>query len=307
MDAFSDLAFFTLLARHGSLTATAQELGISPPAVSKRLLALERRLGVRLLNRTTRRTSLTPEGETYLVDGTKVLQDLEALERLVSGSRAEPRGIVRMGATLGFGRRHLVPALADFAHLHPEVEVQLQLTDRPINLVEQGLDLVLRFGELPDARLTARLLAHNRRLLCAAHGYLQRAGEPATPADLARHQCIVLRESDETFGTWHLASGARQEMVKVRGRLSTNDGEAATSWALQGHGIVLRSQWDVAPALRAGTLQRVLPAWQSPPTDVFLVFQAKAHLPSRTRALVDFLMERFEPYRHKGAGPLGPW
>jgi len=210
MDAFSDLAFFSLLVKHGSLAAAAQQLGVTPPAVSKRLAAIERRLGVRLLQRTTRRIGLTPEGETYLVDGARVLQDLETLERTVAGSRAVPKGLMRVCATLGFGRRQVAPALSKFARIYPDVEVQLHLTDRPVNLVEQGFDLQLRFGELPDARLTARLLARNRRVLCAAPAYLRRAGEPTSPRELAQHACLFIRESDETFGTWHLRAPARR-------------------------------------------------------------------------------------------------
>ena len=311
MDGFSDLAFFTMLAKQASLAAAAQQLGITPPAVSKRLAVLERRLGVRLLNRTTRRTSLTPEGETYLSDGARVLEDLETLERSVAGSRATPKGIVRLSATLGFGRRHIAPALSQFAWRHPEVEVQMHLSDRPVNLVEQGFDLLVRFGDLPDARLTARSLAHNRRLLCAAPDYLARAGQPATPRDLAQHACLFIRESDETFGTWHLHNGTRQETVKVRGPLSTNDGESALTWALAGHGILMRSQWDVADAIRAGQLKVVLPDWNLPSAEVFLVFQThQAHqrnLPAKTRALVDFLLEAFASYRVKGDAVLGAW
>lgn len=307
MDGFSDLAFFVLLTKQPSLAAAAQQLGITPPAVSKRLAALERRLGVRLLNRTTRRTSLTPEGETYLREGMRVLEELEALERTVSGSRATPQGILRISATLGFGRKHIAPALSVFARSFPEVEVQLHLTDRPVNLIEQGFDLLVRFGELPDARLTARLLARNRRLLCASPAYLQRAGMPGMPRDLAQHPCIFIRESDETFGTWHLSNGARTDTVKVRGPLSTNDGESALAWALDGHGILVRSQWEAAASLRAGKLQAVLPDWNLPTADVFLVFQTKNNLPAKTRALVDFLLERFERYRAQGDASLGPW
>ncbi|SDO24998.1 DNA-binding transcriptional regulator, LysR family [Rhodoferax sp. OV413] len=307
MDGFSDLAFFVLLTKQPSLAAAAQQLGITPPAVSKRLAALERRLGVRLLNRTTRRTSLTPEGETYLREGMRVLEELEALERTVSGSRATPQGILRISATLGFGRKHIAPALSVFARSFPEVEVQLHLTDRPVNLIEQGFDLLVRFGELPDARLTARLLARNRRLLCASPAYLQRAGLPGMPRDLAQHPCIFIRESDETFGTWHLSNGTRTDTVKVRGPLSTNDGESALAWALDGHGILVRSQWEAAASLRARKLQTVLPDWTLPAADVFLVFQTKNNLPAKTRALVDFLLERFAPYRTQGDSALGPW
>lgn len=307
MDSFSDIAFFSVLAHKASLAAAAQELGVTPPAVSKRLAALERRLGVRLLNRTTRRASLTAEGETYLVHGARLLEELDALEQAVGRSRVTPKGVLRLGATLGFGRRLVVPALSAFARQYPQVDVQLHLTDKPINLVEQGFDLVIRFGELPDARLTARRLAANRRVLCAAPAYLARAGEPAAPSELARHACIFIRESDETFGAWHLASGARRETVKVRGPLSTNDGESATAWAIDGHGILVRSLWDAAPLLREGRLRVVLPQWQLPPADIFMVFHSRSHLAAKTKAMIDFLLEWFEPRRAEGDPTYGPW
>lgn len=307
MNGFSDLAFFTLLAKQATLAAAAQELGITPPAVSKRLALLERRLGVRLLNRTRRRTSLTPEGEIYLTEGARVLEELEALERTVSGSRATPTGIVRVSATLGFGRRHIAPALSQFARRYPEVEVQMHLSDRPVNLVEQGFDVLVRFGDVPDARLIARRLALNCRLLCASPEYLARAGQLGTARDLAQHPCLFIREGDETFGTWHLHNGTRLETVKVRGPLSTNDGESAVAWALDGHGILMRSQWDLADLMRAGELVAVLPEWCLAPADVYLVFQSKHNLSAKTRALVDFLLDAFAKYRVKGDATLGPW
>lgn len=297
MDAFSDIAFFSLLIKHGSLAAAAQQIGVTPPAVSKRLAAIERRLGVRLLQRTTRRIRLTPEGETYLVEGARVMQELEALERTVSGGQAVPKGLLRVCATLGFGRKHVAPVLSRFARRFPDVEVQLHLTDRPVNLVEQGFDLQLRFGELPDARLTARLLARNRRVLCAAPAYLRRAGEPASPRELAQHACLFIRESEETFGTWHLRAGARTETVKVRGPLASNDGECVFQWALDGHGILMRSLWESAPMLRSGRLRTVLPEWSLPSADIYAVFPTRSHLSAKTRALVDFLMEAFEANR----------
>lgn len=297
MDGFSDLAFFTLLTRQGSLAATAQQLGVTPPAVSKRLAAIERRLGVRLLQRTTRRISLTPEGETYLVDGARVLEDLEALERTVAGSRAMPQGLVRLSATLGFGRQHIAPVLSAFARQFPEVEVQLHLTDRPVNLVEQGFDLQIRFGELPDSRLTARLLARNRRVLCATPAYLKRAGVPTSPRELTQHACLFIRESDEPFGSWHLRSGSRTDTVKVRGPLASNDGECVLGWALDGHGILMRSLWESAPMLRDGRLRPVLPDWSLPPADIYAVFPSRSHLSAKTRALVDCLLASFERHR----------
>ncbi len=302
MDAFSDLTFFSHVVKQGSLAAAAQEMGVTPSTVSKRLAALELRLGVRLLHRTTRRISLTPEGETYLVEGARVLAELEALERTVAGSRAQPKGLLRVSGTLGFGRRHLAPALSAFAKRYPEVEVQLHLSDRPVNLVELGFDLQVRFGDLPDARLTARRLAANRRLLLASPAYLGRAGEPATPRDLAQHACIFIREGDEIFGTWHLSNGARQETVKVRGPLSTNDGETALAWALEGHGILMRSLWDAAAYVRAGQLSVVLPDWSLPAADIYAVFPTRSHLSAKTRALVDFLVDWFRPHNQEDGG-----
>ncbi len=307
MDSVSDLAFFSLLMRHGTLAATAQELGVTPPAVSKRLQGLERRLGVRLLNRTTRRISLTPEGEAYLTGGARVLADLETLERAVSGGRETPRGLLRVSATLGFGRTYIAPCLSRFARNHPEVELQLHLSDRPVNLVEQGFDLVVRFGELPDSRLTARRIASNRRVLCASPNYLRDAGEPALPRDLPRHRCIFIREGDETFGTWHLRHGTRDEAVKVRGALSSNDGESALGWALDGHGIVMRSQWAAAPFIRSGRLRLVLPEWHAPSADIYAVFLTGGLLSAKTRALVDHLLESFKDRLDPADDANGGW
>jgi DNA-binding transcriptional LysR family regulator len=302
MDGFSDLAFFSLLIKHGSLAAAAQELGITPPAVSKRLAAIERRLGVRLLQRTTRRIGLTPEGETYLLEGARVLEELETLEQRVTGSNAAPKGLLRVSATLGFGRKHIAPALSKFVRRFQDVQIQLQLTERPVNLVEQGFDLQVRLGELPDVRLTARLLAHNRRVLCASPAYLRRAGVPASPRELARHACLFIRESDETFGTWHLRAGARNETVKVQGPLAANDGECVLAWALEGHGILIRSMWEAAPMLRSGRLKPVLEEWSLPSADIYAVFPTRAHLSAKTRALVDFLLVAFEDHRKADGG-----
>ncbi|WP_454738517.1 LysR family transcriptional regulator [Cupriavidus necator] len=308
MDNFSDLAFFMCINKHGTLAGAAQELGVTPPAVSKRLAGLEARLGVRLLHRTTRRINLTPEGESYLVEGGRILAEMEALERTIAGSSSTPHGLLKIGATLGFGRRHIAPALSEFSRRFPRIEVQLYLTDRPLNLVEQGLDAMIHFGEMPDVRLTARLLANNRRFLCAAPAYLDAMGAPSSPRELARHNCIFIREADETFGTWHLRNGAQQETVKVRGTMSTNDGESALAWALDGQGLIVRSEWDVADHLRSGALRRVLPQWQLSPADIYLVFPARNNRPDKVRALVDFLLERFADHRVAGPGGVdGHW
>ena len=293
----TDLSFFTLLARQPSLAAAAQLLGVTPPAVSRRLAALEQRLGVRLLNRTTRRLSLTPQGERYLEHGEQILRDIESLECSLSASHESPCGLLRINATFGFGRRHLAPLIADFAKLWPEVEIILQLTDRPLDLTEHAMDIGIRFGEPPDARILARKIAANRRLLCASPDYLARHGRPLTPRDLAAHACIVIRENNAAFNNWQLADGKQQTMVKVRGPLSTNHGEIAVDWALAGHGIVLRSEWDIAGYLRSGQLIRVLEPWLGSSADIHAVFPQRHHLSATVRVFLDFLAERFADYR----------
>ena len=291
--ASQEMQFFSVLMRCGSLAAAARELQVSPPAVSKRLAALEARLGVTLLNRTTRRLALTHEGETYLAQARRILGEIEALERELHGARSEPTGLLRVNATLGFGRMHVAPAIAAFSRQHPKVEVQLQLSVNPPPLTEDAFDVCVRFGEPPDARVIARLLAPNRRLLCASPAYLQREGTPRTPRELAEHNIIAIRQGDEAYGTWRLRSGKRVETVRVRGNLGTNDGEIAVNWALAGHGIVLRAEWDVARYLRSGRLRQVLENWQAPPADIHAVYPVRHQATVRVRAFVDHLAEQF--------------
>jgi LysR family transcriptional regulator, transcriptional activator for dmlA len=291
--ASQEMQFFSVLMRCGSLAAAARELQVSPPAVSKRLAALEARLGVTLLNRTTRRLALTHEGETYLASARRILGEIEALERELQGARSEPSGLLRVNATLGFGRMHVAPAIASFARAHPKVEVQLQLSVNPPPLTDDAFDVCVRFGEPPDARVVAPLLAPNRRLLCASPAYLQRTGTPRTPHDLASHSIIAIRQGNEAYGLWRLRSGKRVETVRVRGGLSTNDGEIAVNWALAGHGIVLRAEWDVARYLRSGRLRQVLENWQSPPADIYAVYPARHQSTMRVHAFVDHLADEF--------------
>jgi len=303
----ADLGFFALLARQPSLAAAAQALGVTPPAVSRRLAALEKRLGVRLLNRTTRRLSLTPEGERYLEDGEQILRDIENLERSLLASRATPRGLLRINATFGFGRRHLAPLVSQFAKSWPDVEIVLQLTDRPLDLTEHAMDIGIRFGAPPDARILARKIASNRRLLCAAPAYLAKHGQPAQPRDLLNHACIVIRENNAAFNNWQLTDGKQQTMVKVRGPLSTNHGEIAVDWALAGHGIILRSEWDVAAYLRAGQLVRVLDPWIGNSADIHAIYPQRHHLSATVRVFLDFLAEHFAETRIDEAPERSAW
>jgi DNA-binding transcriptional LysR family regulator len=290
-DTASELAFFVLLARKGSLSAAARELNLTPPAVTKRLAQMEQRLGTRLVNRTTRSLSLTGEGQVYLEHATRILDEIRAMEERIASSRATPKGLLRVNATLGFGRLVIAPLISAFARRYPEVEAQLQLTDRPINLVEEAFDLGIRFGELTDSRLSARKLMNNRRFLCAAPGYLKKSGEPRTPAELTQHRCIVHRQNDETPDLWRLAKGRHAETVRVPSTLSSNDGDVVLNWALDGHGILVRSEWDAAKYLQSGRLQLVLPGYRLPNADLHAYYPTRRNMPAKVRAFLDFIVE----------------
>jgi LysR family transcriptional activator of dmlA len=293
-DIASQLEFFVLLARHGSLAAAARALDLTPPAATKRLSQLEARLGVRLVNRTTRHISLTAEGETYLHHATRILAEIREMEDAVSSSHSVPKGLLRVNATLGFGRTTIAPIVSAFAKRHPHVEVQLEVTDRPIDLVESGVDLAIRFGELPDKRLNARRVMSNQRFLCASPRYLERHGVPASLTDLARHSCILHRQNDDAYGVWRFVHNGRTETVKVHGTLSSNDGDIVLGWAIDGHGILLRSEWDLAKYLKSGRLRVVLPQFVQPTADLFVYYPNKRNQSARARAFIDFLIEHFE-------------
>ncbi len=305
------MAFFSVLARCGTFHAAARELELSTAAVSKRLALMETRLSVLLISRTTRRMSLTTEGELYLQHARRILAQIEDMEREVGGSSAAPRGLLRVNSTLGFGRSHVAPLIASFVRLHPEVQVQLQLTVDPPALGEDAFDVCVRFGEPPDARVIARLLAPNRRLLVASPEYLNARGTPRTPHDLTQHNCIAIRQGHEAYGVWRLSSDigkkALTETVKVRGNLSTSDGEIAINWALEGHGIVLRAEWDVARYLRSGRLQQLLPKYRTPSADIYAVYPQRHQTSTRVGALVSHLASHFGDSARRSEGLIGKW
>lgn len=289
---FSELEFFVLLNRLGSLSAAARALDITPPAATMRLAAMEKRIGARLLNRSTRKISLTAEGELYLQHASRLIEELRELDEIVSGSGSTPRGLLRVNAPLGFGRTVIAPLVSAFTARHPEVEVLLELTDRPVDLIDKGFDLAVRFGELPDNRINARRIMSNRRFLCASPTYLERHGTPKRLADLTRHRCIVHRQNDDAHGVWRFLVDGRTEIVKVHGALSSNDGDIVQGWALDGQGIVIRSEWDVIRHLESGRLQRVLPEFTLPSADLYAYYPSKKNLPARVRTFINFLVEQ---------------
>jgi LysR family transcriptional activator of dmlA len=287
----ADLGFFSGLAAAGSLSAAAREQGLTTAAVSKRLAQMEARLGVSLLNRTTRRMSLTAEGELYLEHARRILGELDEMEQQLGLSKSTPSGLLRVNATLGFGRSHVAPIISRFARKYPRVEVRLQLSVDPPPLTEDAFDVCIRFGPPPDSRVIARHIAPNRRLLCASPAYLARHGEPKTPAELAGHNFIGIRQGEEAYGLLRLTRGraGATETVKVRGTLATNDGEIAVSWALDGHGILLRAEWDIERYLRSGRLVALLPHYQTPNADIHAVYPQRHQATARVRAFVDFV------------------
>ena len=289
----NDLAFFSTLATSGSLTAAARELGITTPAVSKHLALMESRVGMSLVNRSTRRMSLTQEGELYLTNARHILGEIQAMEEVLGVSKGVPKGLLRVNATLGFGRSHVAPLISRFVRVYPQVEVQLQLSVNPPALTDDAFDVCIRFGAPPDSRVIAKRIAANRRLLCASPKYLAERGVPRSPGDLAKHNCIGIRQGEEAHGLWRMSSGkgkkAVSEAVKIRGNLITNDGEIAVNWALDGHGILLRAEWDVERYLQERRLVQVLAPYSMPDADIYAVYPQRHQLAARVRRFVDFI------------------
>lgn len=287
----SDFAFFRLLARSASLTDAARSLSMTPSAVSRRLGAIETRLGVQLVLRNTRSMRLTPEGERYLEAAEAILAETERLEADIA---SRPLGRLRICASFGFGRTHIAPVVADFARANPDVRVDLTLTDRPVSIIEEGFDVGVHLGVPHDSRLRARKLLANDRILCASPAYLETHGRPLLPSDLARHRLIEIAEDENTVGRWTLTHRKTKKVVNLAAVpvLRSNSGSAALDWCLAGLGIVLRSRWHAAAPLADGRLEEVLPDWHMP-ADVYAYFAAKK--PSaQLRAFLDAMALRFE-------------
>jgi len=303
-----DLELLLAVRAHGSLAATAAAAGVVPSVVTKKLAALEARLGFRLFQRTTRRVVATAEGEALCERSGQLLQAFAQLEADLQERRSEPMGVIRLAATFGFGRLWLGPALADFQARHPGLQVQLQLTEQLPNLAVEGYDGAVWLWSVQGRRASewvGRRLARNRRVLVASPRYLRQRGVPREPADLAQHDCLIVRESDQRFDVWALRRERDKEdmRVRVQGPLSSNSGELVRDWCLDGRGIMLRSLWDIAPQLASGQLMRVLPGYAMQDADIHWLAPHQAQTPRRVRLLIDFLAERFrgEPWKLKAA------
>ena len=304
-DALQEITIFARVVSTGSLSAAARDLGLSPALVSRRLSGLEARLGVRLINRTTRSLHMTDEGAAYYETCTRVLAEIEEADAAVSAGRAEPRGILRVALPASFGNQHVAPLVPGFAARYPDVQLALSLSERNVNVVEEGFDLAIRIADLADSSLAARKLAPNRRVVCASPAYLQRHGAPRTPEDLAQHNCLT---TDFTMNWDYRDPDGTPGSVRVTGRYACDNWSVLREWALAGLGIALKSTWDVRRHLEDGSLVSLLPGYTFA-TDVaiYAVYPHRRHLPAKTRAFIEFLAESFgpEPYwdRPEGRSP----
>ena len=297
------MAVFARVVATGSLSAAARELGISPAVVSRRLAALEQRLGVRLINRTTRSFHLTVEGTTYHDTCARLLSEIEEADAAVSAGRAEPHGPLRVALPASLGHRHIAPLVPQFARRYPKVRLALSLSDRNVSLIEEGFDLGIRIADLADSSLAARKLAPNRRVVCASPDYLRRHGTPRHPEELATHNCLT---TSDYAATWEFRGPDGQPgSVRVTGRYACDNWEVLREWALAGLGVALKSTWDVRPQLEDGSLVALCPGYTFD-TDVaiYAVYPHRRFLPAKTRAFIEFLADSFgpEPYWDRPTG-----
>lgn len=283
-----DLRVFCAIVRKASFTSAAQELGVSRSYVTKRVQVLEARLGTRLFHRTTRRIVVTGEGERVYHWALRILNDMDHLVEEIGVTRQTPRGSLRICSSFGFGRRVVAPALSALLARYPALQVRFEVFDRLVDIASEGFDLDIRVGDEIAPHLIARHLADNHRVLCAAPAYLARRGVPRTLADLAAHDCLVIKERDHPFGVWRLDNGRETQSIKVRGPLSSNNGEIVMQWALDGCGIALRSAWDAGPLLQAGQLVQVLPEYRQQAA-VWAVYPSRLETSARLRVCVEFL------------------
>lgn len=289
MDRFKQIETFVAVAGKGSLSAAAQAEGVAPAVVGRRIDALEERLGVKLLLRTTRRLSLTHEGSAFLEDCQRILNDYHNAEASVSLGGVKASGHIRLSAPAGFGRRHIAPLVPAFVALHPEVTVSLDMSDRLVDIVNEGIDLAVRIGQLDDSSLIGVKLADNQRVLVASPDYLKRKGTPAHPADLSSHACLTLGSGSSQSRGWLFSINGEVSAIRVSGPLECNDGAVLHEWCLEGHGLAWRSMWEVATEIAGGRLVRVLDDFRAPDNAIHALFPQRRHLPLRVRLFIDHL------------------
>ena len=293
MDRLKQIETFVAVATKGSLTAAAQAEGVAPAIIGRRMDALEARLGVKLLLRTTRRISLTHEGRAFLEDCQRLIADFNNAEASVSAGGVKASGHLRVTAPAGFGRRHVAPLVPGFLDQHPDVSLSLNLSDRVVDLVNEGFDCAVRVGDLPDSSLVSVRLADNRRLCVATPTYLQRAGTPRHPSELTRHACLTLSSDASQTRGWAFVVEGTATYLRPGARLDCSDGQVLHEWCLQGLGLAWRSTWEVEHDIAAGRLVSVLDEFAAPPNGIYAVFAQRKHLPLRLRLWIDFLKQAY--------------
>lgn len=293
MGRFKQLESFVAVATLGSLSAAARQEGIAPAMMGRRINALEARLGIKLLVRSTRRMSLTSEGSVFLEEAQRILRDLNDIESRISQGSVRPSGHLRVSAPAGFGRRHIAPLLPEFIDTFPEVSISLDLSDRLVDLIEEGYDCAVRIGELEDSRLVGLRLADNQRVIVAAPSYLQRHGRPHTPDDLLEHNCLSFGLQGNQAKGWLLRQNGQVRAIRVKGNLACSDGSALHQWTLAGIGLAWRSLWEVQEDIAAGRLITVLDEFAAPANGIFALMPERKHIPQRLRLFVDFLKTRY--------------
>jgi DNA-binding transcriptional LysR family regulator len=298
MDRFKQLETFVSVAQRGSLSAAAQVEGVAPAIIGRRIDALEERLGVKLLMRTTRRVSMTPEGVAFLEDAQRILNDLGNAEASVSLGGLKASGQLRISAPAGFGRRHVAPLVPAFHALYPEVTVSLDLTDRIVDLINEGIDLAVRIGHLDSSTLVGVRLAENRRVVVASPRYLERHGLPTHPAELVHHRCLTFGNTGSQSRGWQFLIDGQSTSVRVGGPMECSDGAVLHQWALAGHGLAWRSMWEVAEDIARGRLVPLLQPFSVPDNAIHAVVPQRRHLPLRVRLFVDFLKQTYGSPRY---------
>ncbi|WP_432377552.1 LysR family transcriptional regulator [Duganella sp. P38] len=292
MGQFRQISTFVEVVARGSLSAAARAEGIAPAMIGRRLDALEARLGVKLLQRTTRKLALTDEGAAFLEDCQRILAELEEAESAVAERSAHATGHLMISAPAGFGRQHVAPLLPSFLAEHRDVTATLNMSDRVVDIVGEGIDVAIRIASLADSNLVSVKLADNERVVVGAPAYLKRHGEPKTLADLSKHNCLAISSEGSQRG-WTFREDGKNLVLKVNGNMASNDGQVLHEWALAGKGLAWRSMWEVGSAIEAGKLQTVLDGYAAPGNDIYAVFAQRRYLPLRIRAFVDFLRRTY--------------
>lgn len=288
-----------------SFSAAARRLHLSPNMVSHRIQMLEKHLGCRLFNRTTRRMSLTEQGRVYYETITEALRLIETAESTISELGALPRGALRVTAPLHLGRRLVAQVAARYQEAHPQIDVRLRLSEHTLDLVAESIDVALRLASFEDSSMIMRKVAQVERVLCAAPAYLERAGTPARPQDLALHHCLLLRFASLRELRWMLTDHGRDLPVPVTGHLEADDGDVLTVWALEGRGIVVKPRFEVADALADGRLVPVLEAFPPAPATLAVLYPARQLVPLKVKAFADMLVEEARRYLARALAPLG--